>query len=334
LGSKEVGSLFRSLAFKRLPTTFSSTRASSDDVNIVSVQGIFAMVRPLLFIGSSTEGKDAASAFHKILNGESVDAIYWKDHDAFAAGVHTLTALIDAAKDADFALFIIRADDVTRSRSKQAPVVRDNVLFEYGLFLGVLGDKRVFAVYEEDGSKKRVKIPSDLLGVGIPPFRGASSTELAASARAALNHGILSQIQSIGRRERRIDLPADWELDKKKSAFKVTVNPVRLLEHRRYLNRKKLAVVARRSDPTVGITDDPQVVVGALCKVTRDPVKIVLSVADQRFTRKPVRKTDAVEGYILAVPAQMDHEAIVALETIEQMIKSGCDRCGGGGVSI
>lgn len=292
------------------------------------------MTLPHVFIGSSGEGKEAVAALHKVLTGESIDAIYWKDHPAFSAGVDTLSALVKAANSADFGIFVIRADDVVVSRSKESAVVRDNVLFEYGLFLGVLGQDRVFAVYEEGDSKRSVKIPSDLLGVGMPRFRGESQTSLAATARAALNHGILSQIKSLGRRERRIDLRGDWKFDKKKSTFIVTVDAVRLRDNQDYLKGRTLAVVARRGNPRVAMTDDSEVVISELCKVPRDAAELVLSVTDRRFTKKPVTTDDVVEGYILAVPPKMSRKELVASKTVEEMIRGGCDRCGGAGVSI
>ena len=61
---------------------------------------------------------------------------------------------------------IFRADDLTRRVGDliEKGAVRDNVLFETGLFYGHLGSKRVF-ILEEKGRGKALKVASDLYGM-------------------------------------------------------------------------------------------------------------------------------------------------------------------------
>lgn len=60
----------------------------------------------------------------------------------------------------DFGIMIFAKDDITTVRGEEFETPRDNVLFEYGLFLGRVGSDKAFIVAEEG-----IKLPSDLLGV-------------------------------------------------------------------------------------------------------------------------------------------------------------------------
>ena len=64
----------------------------------------------------------------------------------FVPGTNTIDALIDITKKVQAAVFIFNVDDTTwneNSALEEAKTVRDNVLFEYGLFTGALGKNKV-----------------------------------------------------------------------------------------------------------------------------------------------------------------------------------------------
>jgi hypothetical protein len=63
----------------------------------------------------------------------------------------------------DFGVFIFSPDDVTRIREETWATVRDNVLFELGLFIGRLGADRSFFVVPQDVSD--LHLPGDLKGI-------------------------------------------------------------------------------------------------------------------------------------------------------------------------
>lgn len=104
------------------------------------------------------------------------------DIRTFAPGSLTLEALLDEAKAVDFAILVATGEDTITSRGTQAPVARDNIIFEFGLFLGVLGRDRVYLL-----SVGEVKLPSDLSGLTRLVYKERPD----GSIRAGLNDAVL-----------------------------------------------------------------------------------------------------------------------------------------------
>jgi CRP/FNR family transcriptional regulator, cyclic AMP receptor protein len=117
--------------------------------------------QPVLFIGSSTEALPIANELQAGFKYDKFDAIIWKD-GVFGPGGVAFDSLAQIAGGADFAAFIISPDDTVISREEEQLAPRDNVLFELGLFMGVLDRRRVFLIREHSAD---VRIPSDLLGI-------------------------------------------------------------------------------------------------------------------------------------------------------------------------
>jgi hypothetical protein len=115
---------------------------------------------PRLFIGSSTESKTIAEYVQERLE-RTLNADVW-DQGIFEPGAGILETLVSRAPTYDFALMVFGADDVTTSRGEREPSVRDNVLLEFGLFLGYLGRERTFFLFNK---KRPPKIPIDLSGI-------------------------------------------------------------------------------------------------------------------------------------------------------------------------
>ena len=99
--------------------------------------------QPRVFLGSSVEGLEIARAIQSNLNNVYVQL--W-EQGAFKVSRNYLDDLIQEANSADFAIFILSPDDVTKSRLVEETSPRDNVVFESGLFMGILGRERVFLV--------------------------------------------------------------------------------------------------------------------------------------------------------------------------------------------
>jgi SAM-dependent methyltransferase len=124
-----------------------------------------------VFIGSSSEAKkrNILSTFVDKL-GDSFDVRPWDN--AFETGSITIKRLLGWTKEIDAAICIFSKDDVLIKRDQSKFTVRDNVLFEYGLFLAILGTERVFIAAEEG-----TEIASDLDGVTFARFKDGSNAE-------------------------------------------------------------------------------------------------------------------------------------------------------------
>ncbi len=116
-----------------------------------------------IFIGSSTEGLEVAQKIKMSLVDE-FECSLWTD-DIFTYNVSYIETLIKDASSFDFGVMVFTKDDQVKSRGKKQNAPRDNVLFEYGLFLGRLGIEKAFIVAEEG-----VKIPTDLEGLSLAKF--------------------------------------------------------------------------------------------------------------------------------------------------------------------
>lgn len=118
------------------------------------------MKKPQLFIGSSTEAKGIARAIRQNLS-EVATVIPW--FYAFQEpGSTVIHEILNKANEVDFAIFIFSPDDFSEVRGESFNTVRDNVILEFGIFLGILGLERCYIV-KPKGVK--TKLPSDLLGV-------------------------------------------------------------------------------------------------------------------------------------------------------------------------
>jgi predicted nucleotide-binding protein with TIR-like domain len=82
---------------------------------------------------------------------------------AFPAGSLTIEVLQAKVFEVDFAIFIFHPSDNGVVKGRGVSMVRDNVILEYGMFLGTLGTKRAFVVIPR-GSGDLHK-PSDIDGI-------------------------------------------------------------------------------------------------------------------------------------------------------------------------
>ena len=139
--------------------------------------------QPVMFIGSSVEAITVANELQAGFKHDKFSTFIWKD-GIFGAGGIAFDSLAQFAGRADFAAFVISPDDTVLSRDKEQLAPRDNVIFELGLFMGVLDRPRVFLVKEQSSD---VKIPSDLLGITQVTYVLKPGDDLTAALGPACN---------------------------------------------------------------------------------------------------------------------------------------------------
>jgi hypothetical protein len=74
-----------------------------------------------------------------------------------------MASLIDQLDETDFAVFLLAPDDVTKMRDRSVSTVRDNVVFELGLFAGRLGPERCYMITPR--GDEDLHLPTDLVGL-------------------------------------------------------------------------------------------------------------------------------------------------------------------------
>lgn len=99
-------------------------------------------MRARIFIGSSTEGLDIAQKVKDFFSTD-FDCYLWND-GMFKYNENYLETLLKEANLFDYGILVFTKDDFTKSREQQFDSPRDNVVFEFGLFLGRLGRDNAF----------------------------------------------------------------------------------------------------------------------------------------------------------------------------------------------
>jgi predicted nucleotide-binding protein with TIR-like domain len=152
------------------------------------------MSKPRIFLGSSAKQAKMLQALTRGLE-DVADVEPWTV--SFNPGTTTLERLLELVHEVDFAAFVFARDDWTThtppasdpKESGQASP-RDNVVFEAGLFGGVLGMRRTFILHASG-----TKLPSDLLGLTCIRY---GETMTAAEMRI-VNQKLRKAIESEGR---------------------------------------------------------------------------------------------------------------------------------------
>ncbi|GGW85058.1 TIR domain-containing protein [Alteromonas halophila] len=151
------------------------------------------MRKPRIFVASSAESLPIAEAVNVNLDHE-FEVTIWKN-GTFKLSSSTIDDLVDKSSAVDFALFIFAADDIVSIRNSKKHVVRDNVIFEMGLFVGAIGKSRSFILKPRD---VEMHLPTDLLGVTPADYDSNRSDNDFVSATNRACSLIKSEVNQLG----------------------------------------------------------------------------------------------------------------------------------------
>jgi CRP/FNR family cyclic AMP-dependent transcriptional regulator len=137
---------------------------------------------PKLFIISSAEALTIAREIQAQLEHDVFSTVW--SQGVFFAGGYPLEALEKAVSESDFAVAVAQPDDIVEMRGERHATLRDNVLFELGLFMGKLTRHRAILVHPRVTG---LKLPSDLHGLTLASFAQGQPNELPARLGPACN---------------------------------------------------------------------------------------------------------------------------------------------------
>jgi Predicted nucleotide-binding protein containing TIR-like domain len=151
------------------------------------------MDNPRIFLGSSKQQEKLLQAVARGIE-DLAHVEPWMT--SFNPGTTTVERLVELAHEVDFAAFVFAKDDWTTASvpASTSPGTgqaspRDNVVFEAGLFGGVLGMRRTFILHASGA-----KLPTDLLGLTSIRYETTTPSEM-----KVLNQKLRKAIQDEGR---------------------------------------------------------------------------------------------------------------------------------------
>jgi hypothetical protein len=139
-------------------------------------------MKPRLFIGSSSQRLPIARALKQML-ADSAEIAVWDEAAELAIGDSILDGLIKVSVTYDFAILLFGRDDCTMMGGVEIPTVRDNVIFELGLFMGQMGRGRAFWLSPQGAQAPHMA--SDLAGIVHLSYKEGNTTD-AEAIRASL----------------------------------------------------------------------------------------------------------------------------------------------------
>jgi len=150
---------------------------------------------PKLFIISSAEALEVAREIQAQLERDVFSSIW--SQGVFFVGGYPLEALENAVNESDFAVAVAQPDDIIETRGGRYVTLRDNVLFELGIFMGRLTRHRAILVHPRVAG---LKLPSDLHGLTMLSHEAGNPGELPARLGPACNE-IRKLVKNLGVRK-------------------------------------------------------------------------------------------------------------------------------------
>jgi hypothetical protein len=116
---------------------------------------------PRIFIASSSERLSIAYTIQELLEFDG-EVTVWTE-GTFKPSSYTLDDLLNAVRSHQFGVFVFVPDDRITIRERNIPAVRDNLIFEFGLFAGAHGRQHCFFVLSR--GTEATHLPTDLAGL-------------------------------------------------------------------------------------------------------------------------------------------------------------------------
>lgn len=164
--------------------------------------------KPRIFIASSVEGLDVAYALQELLD-YNAECTVW-DQDVFSPSSNTLLDLVNRSQNSDFGIFVFTFDDTARISDTKEYVVRDNVLFELGLFIGTIGLNRCFFVYPRD--IEDFHLPTDLMGITPLKYYSKRQDGNIKAALGPVSNQINKTIKKVGAHKIEVNQPLKQQI--------------------------------------------------------------------------------------------------------------------------
>ena len=164
-----------------------------------------------IFIGCSIENLKIAYALQKGLDYDA-EPIVWTQ-GVFNLSSNAFDDLIEQFRNVDAAIFIFTADDQSLIRSEIKSTVRDNIIYEFGLAVGILGRNNVFAISPRD---ENLSLPTDLAGLTLATYDSKRSDGNLTAALGPAIYQILEQLKNSKSKYRPIIKNIDFTEDREK----------------------------------------------------------------------------------------------------------------------
>ena len=118
---------------------------------------------PKLFLRSLPEGLSIARTIQNILAHDDILVTIFSDQ-IFKASRYAIDSFLEEAGQSDFCALILSNDGQVVNRGSLPSMRRDSIIFEIGLFMGTVGQNRIFLIMPEPLD---INIPIEFLGLQV-----------------------------------------------------------------------------------------------------------------------------------------------------------------------
>ena len=148
---------------------------------------------PKLFVSSLPEGVSIARNIQNTLAHDGIIVTISSDN-ILEAPSNAVDSFLDEAGQSDFCALVLNNDDQVINRGSVQSIVRDNIFFEIGLFMGTVGQDRIFLIMPR---QLNINIPIELLDLKVFEYQVNPDKSLA-SVPTSLSIQLRDQILSKG----------------------------------------------------------------------------------------------------------------------------------------